>query len=98
MIYTKPATTSSLGNMMSPYEDGVWRRSLYTLPAIVLLAAVALSFLGLGFVMPLRALYARAIGASSVEVGLMATAFLLASFAVTPATGWLSDRVGYRNV
>jgi hypothetical protein len=30
--------------------------SLYTLSAIVLLAAVALSFVGLGFVMPLRAM------------------------------------------
>src|SRR6266511_4266774 len=67
-----------VGNMMSLHEDGAWHRSLYTLPAIVLLAAVALSFLGLGFVMPLRALYAREIGASSVEVGLMVTAFLLA--------------------
>ena len=72
--------------------------SLYTLPAIVLLVAVALAFVGLGFVMPLRALYARDIGASSVEIGLMATVFLLASFAVTPAIGWLSDCMGYRTV
>jgi MFS transporter, DHA1 family, multidrug resistance protein len=72
--------------------------SLYTLPAIVLLAAVAVAFVGLGFVMPLRALYARDIGASSVEIGLMATVFLLASFAVTPAIGWLSDRMGPRTV
>jgi hypothetical protein len=56
--------------------------SLYTLPAIVLLAAVAFAFVGLGFVMPLRMLYARDLGASSVEIGLMATVFLLASFAV----------------
>ena len=72
--------------------------SLTTAPAIVLLTAVALSFVGLGFVMPLRALYAREIGASSVEVGLMATSLLLASFAVTPAMGWLSDRAAYRDV
>jgi MFS family permease len=37
-------------------------------------------------------------GASSVEVGLMATTFLLASFAVTPVIGWLADRVGPRTV
>src|ERR671922_3074854 len=79
-------------------EDGALHASLYTPPVIVLLAAVALSYVGLGFVMPLRALYARQIGASSAEVGLMATAFLLASFVVTPAIGWLSDRVGYRNI
>jgi MFS family permease len=72
--------------------------SLYTLPAIVLLAAVAFAFVGLGFVMPLRMLYARDLGASSVEIGLMATVFLLASFAVTPAIGRLSDRMGPRPV
>ena len=75
-----------------------WHKSLYTLPAIVLLIAVAFSYVGLGFVMPLRALYAREIGASSVDVGLMAISFLLASFAVTPAMGWLSDRAAYRDV
>jgi MFS family permease len=85
-------------HQMSLQEDRVLHKSLYTLPAIVLLTAVAFSFVGLGFVMPLRTLYAREIGASSVEVGLMATSFLLASFAVTPAIGWLSDRVGYRNI
>lgn len=85
-------------HQMSLQEDGVLHTSLYTLPAIVLLTAVAFSFVGLGFVMPLRTLYAREIGASSVEVGLMATSFLLASFVVTPAIGWLSDRVGYRNI
>jgi MFS family permease len=79
-------------------EDKALYQSLYTLPAIVLLAAVAVSYVGLGFVMPLRALYARQIGASSVEVGLMATVFLLASFVVTPVMGWLADRVGYRTV
>jgi hypothetical protein len=42
-----------------PWESCV---SLYTLPAMLLLAAVAFSFVGLGFVMPLRALYARASG------------------------------------
>jgi MFS family permease len=80
------------------HEPSDSRVSLYTLPAMLLLAAVAFSLVGLGFVMPLRALYARAIGASSVEVGLMATAFLLASFAVTPAMGWVSDRIGHRTV
>jgi MFS family permease len=83
---------------MSRHQDEVLPPSLYTLPVIVLLAAVGLSFVGVGFVMPLRALYARDIGASSVEVGLMATAFLLASFVVTPAMGWLADRMGPRTV
>ena len=83
---------------MSRHKDEALPPSFYTLPAIVLLAAVVLSFVGVGFVMPLRALYARDLGASSVEVGLMATAFLLASFVLTPAMGWLVDHLGSRTV
>jgi len=48
--------------------------------------------------MPLCALYAREIGASSVEVSLMAISYLLANFAVTPALGWLSDHMGHRTI
>jgi DHA1 family multidrug resistance protein-like MFS transporter len=83
---------------MARHQDDAIPPSLYTLPAIVLLTAVGLAFVGVGFVMPLRALYARDLGASSVDVGLMATAFLLASFVVTPAMGWLADRIGPHTV
>ncbi|MGZ6280347.1 MAG: MFS transporter [Ktedonobacteraceae bacterium] len=64
----------------------------------MLIITVGISFLGLGFIMPLRALYGRQLGASSAEIGLMTTSFLLAGFLATPAIGWLSDRVGYKNV
>ncbi|MFI5272817.1 MAG: MFS transporter [Ktedonobacterales bacterium] len=74
------------------------RGGIYT-PAVVLLAlTVAVSFLGIGFVMPLRALYGVRIGASSVEIGLMASVALLTGFLAAPAIGWLSDRVGHRTV
>lgn len=72
----------------------VQRNSVYT-PAILLLAAiVGGSVLGLGFIMPLRALYARSIGSTAVEIGLMTTSYLLASFLAAPAIGRLTDRVG----
>ena len=74
------------------------QRTIYTIPVIVLIITVGVSFLGLGFIMPLRALYGRQIGASSAEIGLMTTSFLLAGFLATPLIGWLSDRVGYKNV
>jgi MFS family permease len=64
----------------------------------MLIIIVGVSFLGLGLVMPLRALYGRQIGASSTEIGLMTTSFLLAGFLATPGIGWLSDRFGYKNV
>lgn len=67
---------------------------VYT-PVLLLLAAiVGISYLGLGFIMPLRALYGRDVGASSIEIGLMAAAFLITGFAATPAMGWVTDRVG----
>lgn len=76
----------------------VRRDSVYT-PAVLLLAAiVGISFLGLGFVMPLRALYGREIGASSGEIGLMASVALLTGFVAAPGLGWLTDRVGSRPV
>jgi MFS family permease len=74
------------------------RASIYT-PSILLLAlTVGTSFLGLGFVMPLRALYAQRIGASSVEIGLMASVALLTGFLAAPGIGWLGDRFGHRAV
>jgi MFS family permease len=71
---------------------------LYT-PAIFLLALiVGLSYLGVGFILPLRALYGRQLGANSIEIGLMSSSFLLAGFLATPVIGWLADRVSYRKM
>ncbi|GAC1502177.1 MAG: MFS transporter [Ktedonobacteraceae bacterium] len=72
--------------------------ALYTPITLLLIIIVGLSFLGLGFVMPLRALYGREVGASSVEIGAMSFSFLLAGFLVTPLIGWLTDRVSYRSI
>jgi MFS family permease len=74
------------------------RGGVYT-PAILLLTTiVGISFLGFGFIVPLRTLYGREVGASSVEIGLMTSSFLLAGFVATPFVGRLSDRLGYKNV
>ncbi|HEX8032317.1 MAG TPA: MFS transporter [Ktedonobacterales bacterium] len=74
----------------------VKRDSVYTPAVLVLAAIVGISFLGLGFVMPLRALYGRELGASSGEIGLMASVALLTGFVAAPGLGWLTDRVGAR--
>ena len=85
--HTLPAAATALPQEPPP-------ASVYT-PAILLLAAiVGGSFLGLGFIMPLRALYARSIGSTAVEIGLMTTAYLLASFLAAPFIGRLTDRLG----
>ncbi|MFL5629498.1 MAG: MFS transporter [Ktedonobacteraceae bacterium] len=80
------------------YRVKVKRDSIYTPAILMLILIVGVSFLGLGFVMPLRALYGREIGASSAEIGLMTASFLLAGFLASPAIGWLTDRFGYKNV
>jgi MFS family permease len=68
---------------------------VYT-PAILLLVfVVGTSFLGVGFILPLRALYGREVGASSGEIGLMASAALLTGFFAAPPIGRLSDRLGH---
>lgn len=74
------------------------RDSIYTPTVLMLISIVGISFLGLGLVMPLRALYGREIGASSTEIGLMTASFLLAGFIASPGIGWLADRFGYKNV
>src|SRR5690348_16273724 len=48
--------------------------------------------------MPLRALYGRQIGATSGEIGLMASVALLTGFLAAPGIGWLSDRFGHRTI
>jgi MFS family permease len=71
---------------------------VYT-PAILTLAGVVgVSFLGIGFVMPLRALYAQRAGATGVEIGLMASVALLTASLAAPPVGRLTQRFGPRTV
>ena len=63
-----------------------------TLLAVSLVVAV--SYTGIGMVVPVRILYAQAHGASLAIIGAMASAFLLANFLFQYPTGWLADRWG----
>jgi hypothetical protein len=77
------------GNGTRPEADAAG--GVYT-PVLLLLALiVSMSYLGLGFIMPLRALYGRTVGASSGEIGLMAASFLLAGFLAAPLMGLLTE-------
>jgi MFS family permease len=72
--------------------------SLYTPPILTLLVVVAISYPGVGFLSPLYALYMRDIGASSVDIGLMTSAFLLAGFLAASPLGWASDMYRHRSI
>ncbi len=72
--------------------------TLYTPSLLLLVVIVGISYLGLGFISPLRALYGREVGASSAEIGLMAAAAMLSGILATPAIGRLGDRLGQKRV
>jgi MFS family permease len=74
------------------------RESIYTPSILLLVALVGVSFLGVGFIMPLRAIYGERVGASPQEIGFMASAALLTGFCFAPVAGWLTDRFGHRRV
>ncbi len=61
---------------------------------LVIYIALFLSFLGTSIAFPLRMLYARSQGASPLELGLMAAAFLAAPLLTQLPLGWLVDRWG----
>lgn len=68
---------------------------VYTPAILLLIFVVGTSYLGVGFILPLRALYGRSVGASSGEIGLMASSALLTGFFAAPIIGRLSDRLGH---
>src|SRR5947199_10740157 len=70
------------------------RDTIYTSAVLMLVIIVGISFLGLGLVMPLRALYGRQIGASSTEIGLMTASFALPIIFIAPLAGRITDRYG----
>ena len=63
-----------------------------TLLAISLVVAV--NFIGVGMVVPVRVLYAQSHGASLAIIGAMASSYLLASFLFQYPMGWLADLWG----
>ncbi len=77
---------------------GTAREAVYSPRLLLLALTVGVSYMGVGFVLPLRAIYGKQLGASSFEIGLMASAALLSGFLAAPAIGALADRVGQRRV
>ncbi|MFH1689342.1 MAG: MFS transporter [Candidatus Eisenbacteria bacterium] len=61
---------------------------------IVLFMAVFASTMGVGFIGPLLPLYARDLGASGLQLGMIFSGFAMARFLLTPFIGRFSDKLG----
>ena len=55
---------------------------------------VFIMLIGVGAIVPVRAIYARDLGATAAELGLMASSFLLGTFMFQLPGGWASDKWG----
>ena len=68
-------------------------------PALgILFLVVFVDLLGFGMVIPVMALYARALGASEASTGWLSTLYSLMQLGFAPVWGRLSDRIGRRPV
>ena len=61
---------------------------------VVLFMAVFASTMGVGFIGPLLPLYARDLGATGLQLGMIFSGFAMARFLLTPFIGRASDRFG----
>ena len=61
---------------------------------LILALATVTSFLGQGLVVPLLPLYARELGASGMEIGLVFSSFSLTQILFLPIIGRMSDKRG----
>ncbi len=55
---------------------------------------VFIMLIGVGAIVPVRSIYARDMGATAAELGLMASSFLLGTFMFQLPGGWISDKWG----
>jgi MFS family permease len=67
-------------------------------PRAILFFTVLLDLIGFGIILPVLPLYAKSLGASELEIGLIAASFSLMTLLWSPVFGRWSDRVGRRPV
>jgi MFS transporter, DHA1 family, tetracycline resistance protein len=67
-------------------------------PLIILFFTVFLDLVGFGIVLPLLPNYARELGASPLQIGIIAGAYSLMQFFFSPIWGGISDRTGRRPI
>ncbi len=65
---------------------------------IVLFLAIFIMMMGFGIVLPVLQFYARTVGATPLEIGLLATSYAFMQFLFAPVWGAVSDRVGRKPI
>ena len=65
---------------------------------VVLFLAIFIVMMGFGIVLPVLQFYAREIGATPFQIGLLATSYAAMQFLFAPLWGALSDRVGRKPI
>ncbi len=65
---------------------------------IVLFLAIFIVMMGFGIVLPVLQFYARTVGATPLEIGLLATSYAFMQFLFAPVWGAVSDRVGRKPI
>ncbi len=79
--------------MHAPAQPRVTHRG-----AIVLFMAIFIVMMGFGIVLPVLQFYARTVGATPFQIGLLATSYAFMQFLFAPLWGAASDRVGRKPV
>lgn len=64
----------------------------------IVFTTILIDFSGFSILIPVLPLYARSLGASPFEYGLMVALYAMTQLLFLPAWGWVSDRVGRRPV
>ncbi|HKV43561.1 MAG TPA: MFS transporter [bacterium] len=65
---------------------------------IVLFLAIFIVMMGFGIVLPVLQFYAREVGATPFQIGLLATSYAFMQFLFAPVWGALSDRIGRKPI
>jgi len=65
---------------------------------VVLFMAIFIVMMGFGIVLPVLQFYARGVGATPFEIGLLATSYAFMQFLFAPLWGALSDRIGRKPI
>lgn len=74
------------------------RNRRYRLALPIVLFTILIDFLGLSILIPVLPIYAKTLGASRTEIGILFAVYALAQLFFIPAWGALSDRIGRRPV